>query len=95
MSRQFRLMVQRPKLKDCGLGFLSVGKDGEAQFFDSDASDGKVIAEMHRARIEFAAANGIMLSGMEPTGVDRAGMRKYVFQEWWLVYTHEAPSVVS
>ncbi len=51
-----------------------------------------MLADMTRARIDFAAANGIMVSGFEPCGFESNGKTKYRFQEWWLAY-EEQPNV--
>lgn len=90
MGRKFVLYMQNPKPKQIGVGVLSIDRGGEAQFFagNGDAGDA-ILACMDRARIEFAAATGIRLSGFEPHGFDRAGNQKYRYQEWWLAYTKE------
>jgi hypothetical protein len=89
---QFKLVIRHPKTRDVGLGTLSVDKTGEAMFFAGNGEAGAaVLATMQRARIEFAAADGLLLSGMQPEGVDRHGRQKFSFQEWWLTY----PKVVA
>ncbi len=85
MKGQFKLITQLPKPKELGLCVLSISKDGDAHAFENNGN-GPVLAEMHRTRIDFAAANGIMISGMEPNGTDRRGAMKYNFQRWWMVY---------
>lgn len=83
----FILVTQHPKPKTLGEGSLSIGKDGDADFFEGSAeANASVLASMVRVRIEWAAAAGIMLSGMEPDGLDRAGQQKFKFQEWLLRY---------
>jgi hypothetical protein len=87
-SKRFQLVIQSPKPKTaCKSGTFSVDRAGDAIFFtgNGDASD-SVIAEMHRTRIEFASASGIMLSGMEPNGCEKNGTQKYRYQEWYLAY---------
>ncbi len=55
--------------------------------FEKDGSaDSKLIGELERVQIIFAAAHGIMLSGFENIGTDRYGNMKFIYQEWWLVY---------
>ena len=86
-ARQFVLVLQHPKPRDLGLGVLSVDKHGEALFFSGHGESGAtLLASMRRVRLDCAAANGIMLSGFESTGVDRAGREKMAYQEWWLRY---------
>jgi hypothetical protein len=81
----FVLVTQHPKPRELGLGSLSIGKDGEAQFFEGDADHhSRVLAEMVRVRIEWAAAAGILLSGMEADGLGRDGKVKFKYQEWLL-----------
>lgn len=81
----FVLVTQHPKPKDLGIGSLSIGKDGDADFFEGNAEqNARLLASMVRTRIEWAAAAGILLSGMEPDGVDRAGRAKFKHQEWLL-----------
>ena len=41
---------------------------------------------LKRTRLESASADGIMLSGMEPDGVDRQAREVFKYQEWWLRY---------
>lgn len=83
----FTLVIQHPKAKDLGNGSLSISKDGEADFFEGNAgSNSRVLASMVRVKIEWAAAVGILISGMEPDGLDRAGRPKFKYQEWLLRY---------
>lgn len=81
----FILMTQYPKPKDLGLGSLSIDKDGNADFFEGNAeANARVLSSMARIRIEWAAAAGIMLSGLEADAVDRSGRPKFKHQEWLL-----------
>lgn len=58
-------------------------------FFDGLGESGSaILAVMKRVRIDSAAAHGIHLSGMQPNGVGRDGVEKYVYQEWWLRYAN-------
>ena len=83
----FLLVTQFPKPKTLGEGRLSIGKDGDADFFEGDASaESRLLASIVRVQIRWAAAGGILLSGMEPDGVDKSGRQKYKSQEWWLCY---------
>ena len=85
MSKQFHLHTQLPKPKDFGLGVLSLVRDGEAHFFSGDGGDGaRIVADLSRVRLDFAGADGLMLSGMQPDGFERDGRKKYSYQEWWL-----------
>lgn len=92
MGKQFKLITQQPKPKEVGVGVLSVDqKTQEAHFFSGFGDDAsELLCAMERVRIDFAAAHGIMLSGMEPVGFDKFGKKKYRFQEWWLIYTTPA-----
>jgi hypothetical protein len=45
-----------------------------------------VLEELSRARVEFVGADGIMVSGFEEVGKDKAGKPKFRYQEWWLRY---------
>ena len=81
----FILVTQHPKAKVFGEGSLSIGKDGVAEFYEGNADvNARVLASMVRVRIEWAAAAGILISGMETDGVDKAGQQKFKFQEWLL-----------
>lgn len=83
----FVLVTQHPKPVIIGPGTLSIGKDGFAEFFSGDASaDSTILSSMVRVKIEWAAAAGILVSGMEPDGIDRSGRQKFKFQEWLLRY---------
>lgn len=78
----FNLIIQYPKpWKKSINGVLNIGKDGFAYFYSGDGgSDSKQIAQMQKVRIEEAAGDGILLSGIEWVGT------KYRLQEWWLIY---------
>jgi hypothetical protein len=87
-SKRFKLCIQIPKSKVvCESGTVSVDEKGDAMFFtgNGDAND-TCVAEMTRARIDFAGAAGIMLSGMQPNGCDKTGASKYIYQRWWMIY---------
>jgi hypothetical protein len=85
----FNLIIQRPEVKDLGGGKLYINeKNGAADFFDGNAgANARVIASMARAKIEWAAADGIFLSGMEADGIDKQGRQKFKLQEWLLRYS--------
>lgn len=81
----FILVTQKPKPKNLGVGSLSIAKNGDADFFEGNAeSNSPILASMQRVRIEWAAAAGILISGFEPYGTDRAGRLKFRHQEWLL-----------
>lgn len=87
MSEQFKLVTQKPKPEEIGTGVLSIDKSGEAMFFEGKGERrAQVLATMQRVRVEFASANGIMFSGMQPEGFERNGKEKFSYQEWWLIY---------
>lgn len=87
MGKRFLLYVQQPKPKKIGVGVLSIDRNGDAHFFSGEGEQGcTMLADMTRAKIDFAAANGIMVSGFEPFGFERNGKTKYRLQEWWLAY---------
>ena len=73
----YTIYSQHPEPKEIAVGSLSVGADGRAYIFSDDIC----VAELHRARMDFAAELGIMISGMEPVGRDR-----YRYQQWWCIY---------
>lgn len=78
---QFNLIVQQPKPQNPINGVLSMDSRGEAQFFTGNGEAGStIVGTLERARVEFAAAHGIMISGVERVG------GKMRLQEWWLVY---------
>lgn len=78
---QFNLIVQHPKPQKPVHGVLSMDKRGDAQFFTGNGeADSRIVGTMERTRVEHAASNGILLSGVERVG------GKLRFQEWWLVY---------
>lgn len=77
----FNLIVQHPKPQKPVHGVLSMDKHGEAQFFTGNGeTDSRLVGTMERSRVEYAAANGILLSGIERIG------NKCRLQEWWLIY---------
>lgn len=80
----FNLIVQHPKPQKPVHGVLSMDRLGEAQFFTGNGEAGaSLVGTLERARVEFAAAHGIMLSGVERIG------DKLRHQEWWLVYAQD------
>jgi hypothetical protein len=85
----FILVTQLPKPKVIGPGSLSVSKTGDADFFEGNAdSNSPILASMQRVKVDWAAAAGILISGMEPDGFDRQGRQKYKYQEWLLRHLH-------
>jgi len=87
---RFTLATQLPKAKVLGVGVLSVSESGEAHFFDGTGDrDSRLLAAMHRIKLEFAGADGIFIAGMEANGVDRIGRQKFCYQQWWLRYYDE------
>jgi hypothetical protein len=87
VNKWYKLILQEPHVKEIGKGILSVSDKGEADFFSDDTAGAKVLACMKRVRIEWAAANGIMISGFESEGFNKIGKEKFKFQRWWLIYT--------
>ena len=83
MNREYKVYMQLPKPKLLGICCLSVNEKGDALLFRGEA----IIAKLERAKMDFAAAVGIMISGMEPRGCDKSGRTNYKFQKWWLNYT--------
>jgi len=83
MKDQFNLITQIPKPKVRGIGRLNVDRKGLAVFC---ADKNTVVVGMHRTRLESAAVDGLLLSGMELDGYDQHGVAKYKYQEWFLVY---------
>ena len=82
---RFRLYINDKKIGD---GVLAVERTGEARVFGGDGErDSRVLADMERVRMEFAARNGIRLSGFEWTGkYDVHRSKVFKFREWWLAY---------
>ena len=84
---KFSIFVQLPHPKAKGAGSLSIDREGNAHFFSEYKEHGnRCIADMIRAKIDFAGADGIMVSGFEPCGFKKNGELKYKYQEWWLRY---------
>lgn len=79
----FTLATQFSKLKIISDGNLSISEFGNCRFYDEKEN---LVAELGRAKIEFAGADGIKLSGMEFAGNDKKGVKKYKYQEWVLIY---------
>jgi hypothetical protein len=89
MNKQWTLHLQHPNVSTRPLvGVLSIDENGDARFWNGQADEhSKILAEMVRTRIDWAAADGMMLSGMQPGGADKLGNRKYFYQQWFLRYT--------
>ena len=85
MNDHFELQTQLPKPKDYGGGRLSIGIDGAADFIHGDQTK-----SMSQVRIVFAAAHGILLTGMQLTPGNR-----YILQQWWLRYIRPSADGVS
>ena len=80
----FNLIVQHHKPTKPVHGVLSMCND-KAEFFTGNGeADSRLVGTLERVRMECAASNGILLSGMERIG------NKYRLQEWWLVYHSES-----
>ena len=83
---QYELVKRLPKELVIGIGGLNIDKSGEALFFEGNGELGsKIIAEMQRVKIEWAAANGILISGFEQT-FSKANQTVWLYQEWYLRY---------
>jgi hypothetical protein len=83
----FILVTQHPKPKILGEGSLSISRHGYADFFEGNAEKhSKILASMNRVRIEWAASKGILISGMQSDGFDKAGQESFKYQEWFLRY---------
>lgn len=81
----FILVTQHPKPKILGEGSLSIDRDGDADFFEGNAEkDARILASMSRVKIEWAAAAGILISGMQSEGFDKYRKEKFTYQEWLL-----------
>lgn len=84
---KYTLYIDAKKIAD---GVLSVDQRGEARFYSGNGDcAGKLVADLERVKLEFAAANGISLSGFEWTGKTSKGIKVYRYREWWLVYYAE------
>lgn len=85
----FKLIIQYPQSKDVGEGSLSISKDGCAEFYEGNAEfNSRIMATMINAKIVWAAAAGILISGFEHDGVDKSGRMKAKYQEWLLCHLH-------
>lgn len=82
----FELYTQLPKPKFLGKAIVSVHEDGKAYFLTHDT---RVIAKLHRCRLDSISMDGIKLSGMEEAGLTPTGRQKFQYQEWWLVANDE------
>jgi hypothetical protein len=80
----YEIYAQEPEPKKICLGRFSLSMDGLAHALDEQGK--LVLAELSRARVEFAGADGIMVSGFEEVGQDKTGKPKFRYQEWWLRY---------
>ena len=82
---RFRLYINDKKIGD---GVLDIQRTDEARFFGGEGESGcRTLADMERVRMEFAARNGIRLSGFEWTGKHDIHRSKiFRFREWWLAY---------
>ncbi len=85
---QYRLTVDD---KVVGVGVLSVGKDGDAHFFEGNGDSGaRILAEMVRTKLDWAGALAIRLTGFTLTGkIDKRGVPLYRFAEWTLCYLEQ------
>lgn len=87
---EFKFHKQIPKADKKGIeGTLAVhsleGKETTALFFQ----DERVFAELKKPDIKFINQHGILLKGYEPTGCDRQGRQKFVYQEWFCVFINQ------
>jgi hypothetical protein len=88
---KFTLYTLLPEQKLIGSGTLCVGeKEKDAQFFEGDAGHSdRVLAELERVQIAWAAKAGIKLTGMQPARLDKKLGKQYAYQEWFLSYLAE------
>jgi hypothetical protein len=79
-----RAIVQVNKV----LTWMEKEKDKAEMFFWDDANNpqGHVLAKLEKPEIIFINSIGMMVKGYEPDGVDRAGRRKFKYQEWFVAF---------
>ena len=83
---QYELVKRLPKERVIGVGGLNIYKSGEAMFFEDNGELGfKILAEMQRVKIDWAAYDGILISGFEQT-FSKANQTVWLYQEWYLRY---------
>jgi hypothetical protein len=80
----YEIYSQEPRPEKICTGRFSMSSDGLAHALDERGQT--VVAELSRARLEFAGADGLMVSGFEEAGRDKTGKPKFRYQEWWLRY---------
>jgi len=88
---KFELSTLLPKPKVIGVGTLCVGeKEKDAQFFEGDAGhDDRVLEELTRVQIGWAATAGIKLTGMQFIRYSAKLGKQYAYQEWFLRYLNQ------
>jgi len=81
------LYLQKPKPSKKQL-VGEVTSDKAEMFFWDDANNpqGHVLAKLEKPEIIFINSRGMMVKGYEPDGVDRAGRRKFKYQEWFVAF---------
>lgn len=61
-------------------GTLDCDRQGTMRLWDSD---GRIAMELREASIKFIGKHGFAFKGYEPDGVDKRGVEKFKYQEWW------------
>ena len=77
----YTVYKQLPKPKKIGIGTISI-TNGDAHCF----GEVFLIDKLARIKLEWMAVKGFMISGFEDVGVDKHGMTKYRYQEWFCEY---------
>jgi hypothetical protein len=86
----FSLYLQFPKIGKRILGKLAVGNEDIAYLFHLDNTR---VETLLYPRIRAAGPDGVILTGMEPNGVENNGRKKYRYQEWYLKYPTDAQPI--
>ena len=75
------LHKQVPKVDKKGLtGYV----DGDEKSLMMVTYDGKLLAELENPRLKFIGKEGMCFYGYEPISLDRFGVKRTKYQEWFL-----------
>ncbi len=79
-----RLQKQLPKPLKPIRGVMTCNGKQMYWWDDPTTASGNVLAEIRNPQIVSASTRGIMFSGFEPSGIDKAGREILKYQEWWI-----------
>lgn len=80
----YEIIKQLPEPKSFGRGKISLDRDGCALAMDETGEH--ILDRLYRAKVDWIAKDGFLISGFETAGFDKTLRTNYKMQEWFVRY---------